>query len=79
MIMSISNTSGRKLLSCREAAQEYGCSMAYIRRLAREKKLEQESIGGTYFVTAVSLRRLAAKAEKGTGRARKRAEGFKAG
>ena len=66
---------GRKLLSCRQAAEEYGCSMNYIRRLAREGRLRSEVVGGTYFVAADEVRKIAAR--KAVGREKKRAEGFR--
>lgn len=67
------------MIPCREAAEAYGCSMSYIRRLARLGRLETEEVGGTYVFDEAEVRRLAAQAAKSEGRQRKRAGGFKAG
>jgi excisionase family DNA binding protein len=79
MIMAIKDERGRKMISCRDAAREYGCTMGYIRRMVRDGRLEHEFVGRMYFVNADSLKRLASRASKETGRKKKRAEGFKAG
>jgi excisionase family DNA binding protein len=67
------------MIGCREAAEAYGCTMSYIRRLARDGRLDTEMVGGSYVFDEAQVRRLAAKAAKGEGRQRKRAGGFKAG
>lgn len=77
MIMAMQNESGRKMLSCKEAAEEYGCTMRYIRKLAQDGKLSSQVVGGSYMVAADEVRKLARR--KATGREKKRAEGFKAG
>ena len=79
MIVALRNERGRKLISCRDAADAYGCSMSYIRRLARLGRLETEEVGGSYLFDEAEVKRLAAQADKGEGRHRKRAEGFKPG
>ena len=79
MIVALRNDSGRRMLSCRQAAKEYGCTMSYIRRLARSGRLDAEEVGGSYFFDEAQVKRLAAQASKGEGRQKKRAEGFKAG
>jgi excisionase family DNA binding protein len=79
MIVALRNDKGRKLISCREAAEAYGCTMSYIRRLARLGRLQTEEVGGCYFFEEADVKRLAAQAAKGEGRQRKRAEGFQAG
>jgi excisionase family DNA binding protein len=79
MIMALRNERGRKLISCREAAEAYGCTMSYIRRLARLGRLEKEEVGGSYVFDEAEVRKLAAQAAKGEGRQRKRAGGFKPG
>jgi len=77
--MAIKNDRGRRMISCRQAAEEYGCTMGYIRRMARLKRIEVETVAGRYLVNADSVRKLAAEAAKETGRRKKRAEGFKPG
>ncbi len=77
--MAIKNERGRRMISCRQAAAEYGCTMGYIRRMAREGRVEHEFVGRMYLVNAESLKRLASQASKETGRKKKRAEGFKPG
>ena len=77
MIMAMQNESGRKMLSCKEAAEEYGCTMRYIRKLAQDGRISSEVVGGSYMVAADEVRKLAKR--KATGREKKRAEGFKAG
>jgi excisionase family DNA binding protein len=79
MIMALRNERGRKLISCREAAEAYGCTMSYIRRLARLGRLETEEVGGSYVFDEAEVRKLASQAAKGEGRQRKRAGGFKPG
>ncbi len=79
MIMALQNDRGRKLISCREAAEAYGCTMSYIRRLARLGRLEHEEVGGTYVFDEAEVKRLAAQAAKAEGRQRKRAVRFKPG
>ena len=79
MIMALRNERGRKLISCREAAEAYGCTMSYIRRLARLGRLETEEVGGSYVFDEADVRKLASQAAKGEGRQRKRAGGFKPG
>jgi len=79
MIVALKNDSGRSMIGCREAAEAYGCTMSYIRRLARDGRLDTEMVGGSYVFDEAQVRRLAAKAAKAEGRQRKRAGGFKAG
>lgn len=77
--MALRNEKGRKLISCKQAAEAYGCTMSYIRRLARLGRLETEEVGGSYVFDEVEVKRLAAQAAKAEGRHRKRSEGFQAG
>ena len=77
MIALMKDDKGRKMISCREAAEAYGCSMRYIRKLAKDGKVASEVVGGAYMVAADEVRRLAGR--KAAGRERKRSEGFKAG
>lgn len=59
---------GRKLISCHDAAKLYGCSMRYMRRLAKDGKVGSESVGGSYLVSESDVKRLKAEVSKGTGR-----------
>jgi hypothetical protein len=77
MIMAMKDESGRKMLSCKQAAEEYGCSMRYIRKLAQAGRLTHEIVAGSYMVAADEVKKLARRSS--TGRERKRAEGFKEG
>jgi len=77
MIMAMKDETGRRMLSCKEAAEEYGCSMRYIRKLAQTGRVSFQVVGGTYMVAADEIRKLARR--DATGRERKRAEGFKEG
>lgn len=75
MIALMKDDKGLKMLPCREAAELYGCSMGYIRELARKGRVRSEMKGHTYFVSAEDIRTLAKR--KDGGRRRKRAQGFK--
>jgi hypothetical protein len=77
MIMAMKDEAGRKMLSCKEAAAEYGCTMRYIRKLAQTGRVSFEIVGGSYMVAADEIRKLARR--NATGRERKRSEGFKEG
>lgn len=70
---------GRKLLSCRDAAEQYGCTMRYIRKLAQDGRLSFELVGGSYMVAADEVAKLKAKTAKGTGRHKPKAEKFRPG
>lgn len=70
---------GRKMLSCREAAQKYGCSMRYIRKLAKDGKVASEIVGGSYVVSEADVARLKATTAKGKGRHKPKAEKFRPG
>lgn len=52
---------GRTLITCQDAAKLYGCSMGYIRRLARDGKIFAATIGRTYLVDRSELKRLASQ------------------
>ena len=75
--MTLKNEKGRKLVSCREAAEAYGCTMRYIRKLAKDQRLSTELHGGAYFFDIEEVKKLASR--KDGGRLKKRAEGFKEG
>jgi excisionase family DNA binding protein len=77
MIMAIRDNTGRTLISCREAAELYPCSMRYIRKLVQSGRLVSQEVGGTYMVDRAEV--LAISRRKATGRLRKRSEGFRAG
>lgn len=67
---------GRKMLSCREAAEKYGCSMRYIRKLAAAGKVASEIVAGSYMVSEADVAKLKAKVAKGTGRHKPKAKRF---
>lgn len=67
---------GRKMLSCREAAEKYGCSMRYIRKLAAEGKVASEMVAGSYVVSEADVAKLKARVAKGTGRHKPKAKRF---
>lgn len=79
MIVALKAEQGRTWICCREAAEEYGCSMSYIRRLARAGRLDTDVLAGGYVFDKAQVRQLAAEAAKAKGRMRKRAGGFKPG
>jgi excisionase family DNA binding protein len=79
MIALMKDDTGRKMLSCHDAAKLYGCSMRYMRRLALEGKLASETVGGSYFVSEADVKRLKAQVAKGKGRHKPKAEQFRAG
>lgn len=70
---------GRKMLSCREAAEKYGCSMRYIRKLAADGKVASEIVAGSYMVSEADVAKLKAMVAKGKGRHKPKAEQFKPG
>ena len=76
-MIAMQNDQGRKMLTCRKAAEEYGCSMRYIRKLVTEGKIHHEMVGGSYMVPADEIRKLSTR--KAGGRKKKRSEGFRAG
>jgi excisionase family DNA binding protein len=58
-------TSGeRTLITCQDAAKLYGCTMGYIRRLARDGRVFGQLIGRTYLVDAAEVKKLAASGGK---------------
>ena len=79
MIATMKNDRGRKMLSCRDAAEEYGCSMRYIRRLVEDGKLSHETVAGGYFVPAEEVAALKSQVAKGTGRHKPKASKFSQG
>lgn len=75
--MAIRDNQGRTLISCREAAELYPCSMRYIRQLVQSGRLASQEVGGTYMVDRAEL--LAISRRKDGGRLKKRSEGFRPG
>lgn len=67
------------MIDCRSAAERYGCSMRYIRRLIADGKLDSQTVGGTHMVDAAAVDRLKAKSATGTGRHKPKAARFKPG
>lgn len=79
MIAMMKDDSGRKMLSCREAAKKYGCSMRYIRKLAADGEIYSETVAGSYMVSESDVAARKAKVAKGKGRHKPKAEQFKPG
>lgn len=79
MIAAMKNDRGRKMLSCSDAAKEYGCSMRYIRRLVELKRISHEVVAGSYFVPADELAALKAQVARGTGRHKPKEKRFSKG
>ena len=77
MIAIMKDDQGRKLLTCNEAAELYGCSMRYIRKLAAAGRVHSETVGRTYMVAEDDVKRLASRQDGG--RLRKRSSGHKGG
>jgi hypothetical protein len=75
-MIAMKDDRGRKMLSCRDAAKKYGCSMRYIRKLALAGKLEHEVVGGSYMVAEADVLRLKAQVAKGEGRHKPKAGGY---
>jgi excisionase family DNA binding protein len=73
----LTDETGRVLISCREAAEIYGCGMRYIRRLVTDGRLHCVEVGRTYMVDEAEVRELAAR--DAAGRQRQRSEGFRPG
>lgn len=73
------NEQGRKLISCREAAEQYRCSMRWVRKLAQAGRIYSETVAGCYMVAEADVAKLKAKTSKGTGRHKPKADKFKAG
>lgn len=68
---------GRKMVSCQEAAREYGCSMRYIRKLVSAGRIGSELVGRSYLVCLDDVKKLSGR--KADGRLKKRSTGFKSG
>ena len=79
MIAMMKNEQGRKLISCREAAQQYDCSMRWIRKLAGLGRIYSETVAGSYMVAESDVAKIKAKTSKGKGRHKPKAKEFKAG
>jgi hypothetical protein len=79
MIAFMKDNQGRTLLSCRDAAERYGCSMRWIRKLAADGRIYSETVAGSYMVAEVDVAKIKAATAKGTGRHKPKATKFKAG
>lgn len=79
LVLTLKNERGREMIDCRRAAERYGCSMRYIRKLIADGKLDAQTAGGTYLVDAAAIDRLKAKVARGTGRHKPKADQFKPG
>ena len=77
--MTLKNERGREMIDCRTAAERYGCSMRYIRKLVADGKLNAQQAGGTYLVDAADVDRLKAQVSKGKGRHKPKADKFRPG
>jgi excisionase family DNA binding protein len=75
--MALRDDKGRKLVSCREAAKAYGCTMRYLRKLAKDGRLTTELAGGAYLFDLEEVRKMASRRDGG--RLKKRSEGFRPG
>lgn len=75
MICAMKDDRGRKMISCREAAEIYDCEMRYIRKLCENGTLTSEKVAGSYVVDEAEVRKLASR--KASGRSKKRSQGFK--
>ena len=79
MIAMMQDKQGRKLISCRTAAETYGCSMRYIRKLIEQGKLYHEMEAGSYMVAEADISKFKARVEKGTGRHKAKPKKFRPG
>jgi hypothetical protein len=79
MVAMMKDDTGRKMLSTRAAAEKYGCSMRYIRKLAKEGKVASEIVAGSYLVCEADVAKFKARVAKGTGRHKPKAEKFRPG
>ena len=73
------DNAGRKLISCRAAAEKYGCTMRWIRKLALDGRVYSETVAGSYVVAEADVAKIKAKTAKGVGRCRPKAAKFKPG
>ena len=79
MIAMMKDDTGRKMLTCREAAEKYGCSMRYIRKLAKDGQIYAETVAGSYMVAEADVAKLKARTAKATGRHKSKGGKFKPG
>jgi len=77
MVVAIEDTQGRVLVSVREAAEKYPCSMSYIRKLIRTGRVFSKKVHDR--ASVVDLAEVLDIAERNaTGREKKRSERFSA-
>jgi CRISPR/Cas system CSM-associated protein Csm2 small subunit len=79
MSATMKNDKGQRMIGCRKAAELYGCSMRYIRKMAEEGKIASEIVAGSYLVAEADVAKIKARVAKGKGRHKPKAEKFKAG
>jgi hypothetical protein len=75
-MVAVKNEKGREMVSCSDAAEAYGCTMSYMRRLAREDRVRTEEHAGVWWFDIEDVRKLAGRTEGG--RKKKRSQGFQA-
>ena len=75
-MIAVKNENGREIVSCSEAAEAYGCTMSYMRRLAREDRVRTEEHAGVWWFDIEDVRKLAGRSDGG--RKKKRSQGFQA-
>jgi hypothetical protein len=75
-MVAVKNDKGREMVSCSDAAQEYDCTMSYMRRLAREGRVRAEEHAGVWWFDLEDVRKLSERQDEG--RKRKRSQGFQA-
>jgi hypothetical protein len=75
-MVAVKNESGRELVPCSEAAEAYGCTMSYMRRLARDERVRTEEHAGIWWFDIEDVRKLASRTDGG--RKKKRSQGFQA-
>jgi len=75
-MVAVKNEKGREMVPCSEAAEAYGCTMSYMRRLAREERVRTEEHAGVWWFDIEDVRKLADRSDEG--RKKKRSQGFQA-
>jgi hypothetical protein len=75
-MLAVKSESGRELVPCSEAAEVYGCSMSYMRRLARDDRVRTEEHAGIWWFDIEDVRKLSCRTDGG--RKKKRSQGFQA-
>ena len=73
-MVAVKSENGRQLVPCSEAAEVYGCTMSYMRRLARDSRVRTEEHAGIWWFDLEDVRKLAERTDEG--RKKKRSQGF---